>query len=119
MINKPASAEIKDQNEINDVGLDINFDEKYPESVRIAIGDNVSIVKYSDLFSFMFVLATKEQQSLMMPVKQELGHQYMKEIQVKLTKDLKKGEFMVVQVPINVPNIVAQEIKEKELSLPE
>ena len=111
MINKPASAEIKDQVEVNNINLDVNFDEGYQDCVRFDIGGKTSIVKYSDLFSFMFVLATKEQQALMMPVKQELGHQYMKEIQVKLTKDLKKGEFMVVQVPINIPDIVAEEIK--------
>lgn len=117
MIKNQAQAVIEDGLGVNPVTLDVNFDKEQPDCVRITIGDKFSIVKYADLFSFMFQLATKEMQAKMIPVREELGNQYMKQIQVKLTKDLKAGEFMVVNVPINVPQIIEDAIlSEKKLS---
>lgn len=111
MINKKSQAVIEDVVGKNPVTLDVNFDEAHPECVKITLNGKESIVKYTDLFSFLFVLATKEQQAKMIPVKEELGYQYMKQVRVKLSKDLKAGEEMVVNVPINVPKIIEDEIK--------
>jgi hypothetical protein len=111
MLKNNAQAEIYDVETGNPVILDVNFDDNYKDCVRITIGLEETIVKYTDLFSFMFTLATKEQQAKMIPVQQELGHQYMKQISVKLKKDMKEGEMMVVNVPINIPQIIEDEIK--------
>ena len=65
----------------------------------------------------MFLIASKEQQANMIPVKEELGTQYMKQIQVRLKKDMKEGDLVVVNVPINIPKIIEDEIlAEKKLS---
>lgn len=90
--------------------MQVNFDVRYPDCVKITMGMENRVVKYSDLFSFMFTIASKEQQAKMMPVREELGHQYMKQIHVRLKKDMKEGEEMVVNVPINIPQIIEDEI---------
>lgn len=113
MLHKPAQAIIEDITGVLPVTLDVNFDENYKDCVQITLGRQKSIIKYSDLFAFMFAIAKPEQQSQMIPVQQELGHQYMKQIRVKLTKDLKEGEEMVVNVPINVPQIIEDSMKEE------
>lgn len=116
MINNPAQAVLEDVGGNTGVTLDVNFDENLKDCVKITIDEVTRIVKYSDLFSFMFTLATAEQQAKMIPVKQELGTQYMKKIYVKVTKDLKVGDKMVVNVPINVPKIIEDSILlEKEV----
>lgn len=121
MIKNEAKAEIEDVNKGTFVYFEVNFDEDFKDCVKISLDGAYRIVKYSDLFAFMFSLATKEQQAKMIPVREELGNQYMKQIQVKLTKDLKAGEFMVVNVPINVPQVIedailAEKAENKELS---
>jgi hypothetical protein len=119
MIKNNAQAVIEDVLGGDVVTFDVNFSDEHKDCVKITIAGYSSIVKYTDLFSFMFSIATKEQQAKMMPVREELGHQYMKQIQVKLKKDMKEGEMMVVNVPINVPQIIEDSIlSAKELSTP-
>ncbi len=110
MIKDEAQAVFEDGLGINPVILDVNFDNDHPDYIRITIGGVSSIVKYTDLFSFMFTIATKEQQAKMIPVREELGHQYMKQIQVRLKKDMKEGDMVVVNVPINIPQIIEDAI---------
>lgn len=120
MIKDNALAEIQDVlNPEQVVTFEVNFNEEQKDCVKITINDASVVVKYTELFSLMFMLASKEQQAKMIPVKQELGTQYMKQIHVKLKKDMKEGEEMVVNVPINVPQIVEEQILfEKGLSTP-
>ncbi len=119
MIKKQAQAEIKDVRTGNIISFDVNFDEKHKDCVKISFNDQDFIVKYADLFAFMFQLATKEMQAKMIPVREELGNQYMKQIQVRLTKDLKAGEFMVVNVPVNVLELKeAGEMQQKDIKSP-
>ena len=115
MIKNPAEAEIFDVIQGTPITFRVNSDPLHPDSVKIIINGQEAVIAYTDLFSIMFTLATKEQQAKMIPVREELGNQYMKQINVKLTKDLKAGEFLVVNVPINVPEIIeAAILKEKE-----
>jgi len=86
MLKNPAQAVIEDGLGKNPVTLDVNFDKEQPDCVRITLGDKFSIVKYSDLFAFMFSIATKEAQAKMIPVREELGNQYMKQVSIKANK---------------------------------
>ena len=75
------------------------------------------LIKYSDLFEYMFALAKPEMQAKMIPVQQELGNEYMKQIRIKCTKDMKEGEELVVNVRVRVPEVVEQQIL-KDLKSP-
>ncbi len=121
MIKDNARAVIQDVLGKTVLSGEVNFDEEHKDCVKFIIGDpnllaNTAeiVVKYEELFAFMFTLATPEQQAKMVPVREELGNQYMKQINVKLTKDLKAGEFLVVNVPINVPQVIEDAILEKK-----
>ena len=116
MIKNSAQAIIEDGLGKNPVTLDVNFDKEQPDCVRITLGDKFSIVKYSDLFAFMFQLATKEQQAQMIPVREELGNQYMKQVTIKATKDIKEGELVKFHIPINVPQVIEDAILKEKLS---
>lgn len=104
-INK--QAEIKEQTGKTPLQLEVNFDDKYKDCIKIT-GDG--IVKYSDMFEFMFLLGKPEQQAKMIPVQQELGNEYMKQIRIKCKKDMKEGEELVVNVRVKVPELVEQKI---------
>lgn len=99
-VNLPA--EITEQTGKNPILFEVEKD-----CIKIT-GDG--LIKYSDLFEYMFVLAMPEQQAKMIPVQQELGNEYMKQIRIKCTKDMKKGEELVVNVRIRVPEVVEQQI---------
>lgn len=124
MIKQNAIAELRDVNE-RPLIMEINFNDKYyKDCVRMTFTktpDDIEveefIFKYSELFSFMFTLASPEQQALMMPVSQELGHEYMKQIRIKCKKDMKKGEELVVNVKVHVPTVVEEQII-KDLKTP-
>ena len=114
-MNKHGKAEIENVKYKNPVILEVNFDDEFKDCVQLTLGEEQAVVRYSDLFSFMFIIASKEQQAKMVPVREELGHQYMKQIHVRLKKDMKEGEEMVVNVPINVPQVIEDAIlAEKE-----
>ncbi len=118
MIKNEAEAEIFDVVQGTPIIFKVNSDPLNPDTVRIIINTQEAVISYKDLFSIMFMLATPEKQAKMMPVREELGNQYMKQIHVRLTKDLKAGEEMVVNVPINVPQVIEDAIlaEKKELS---
>lgn len=112
MLKNNAQAELEDARELNNVFLSVNFDkDRYKDCVLIEMGGKEAIVTYTSLFSFMFCLATKEQQAKMIPIKQELGTEYMKQIHVRLKKDMKEGEEMIVNVPIHVPSLIEADIR--------
>ncbi len=120
-IKQNAKAEIIDILNGKLLGLEVNFDDSLKDCVKLTLDNKDFIAKYSDLFSFMFLISTKEQQAKMMPVKEELGNQYMKQIHVRLKKDMKEGEEMIVNVPINVPELIEADIRhelsKKDLTL--
>lgn len=117
MLKQGAQALIQDvRGQKTPLVFEVNFDDDFKDCVRIDADGQRFIVKYTDLFSFMFTIASKEHQAKMIPIREELGNQYMKQISVKLKKDMKEGEMMVVNVPINVPQVIEDAIlKEKEL----
>lgn len=113
MIKNMAQAEIKDIDGVHGVLFDVNFDEEHKDCVRICMDGAYRTIKYTDLFSFMFTLGTKEQQAKMIPVQEEKGIEYMKTITIQTTKDLKKGEFITVNARIHVPTIIEEQIREE------
>ncbi len=115
MIKDLAKAEIADILGVNNVTLDVNFDENYKDCLKLTIAGQEAIVKYTDLFSFMFVLASKEQQAKMIPIQQEKGDEYMRQHHVRLKRDMKEGEELIVNCKIHVPTIIEESIKKEEL----
>lgn len=112
-IKTQGQAEILDVLGVNNLTLAVNFDDNYKDCVKVTLGKMETIVKYTDLFSFMFTLGTKEQQAKMIPVREELGTEYMKTLRIRCTKDMKAGEEIVVHTKIHVPTIIEESIKKE------
>lgn len=114
MIKAAAQAVLEDVNGVNNVTMDVNFDEEHKDCIKFTLDEKEAIIKYTDVFAVMFTLATKEAQAKMMPVRQELGTEYMKEVTIKCTKDMKEGELIKVNVRIHVPTVIAESEAKKE-----
>ena len=117
MKKKYAGAIIQDINNGIPVSFEFNFNEEYKDCVKVKMDKFESIIRYSDIFSMFFMVAKPEQQAQMIPVQQELGTEYMKQIRIKTTKDMKEGEELVVNVRVRVPELVEQQIL-KDLESP-
>lgn len=121
MIKNNAQAELIDAFTGKPVVLEVNWIDELKDHVRIDLTEVMSdehehpivALKYTDLFSFMFTLGTKEQQAKMIPVREELGTEYMKTLHIRCTKDMKEGEEIVVNVKIHVPTIIEESIKKE------
>ena len=95
----------------HEIEIDVNWDKDLMEFIKLTIDDKIVYVKKSDLFAIMFLLATPEQQVEMVPVKREEMKEYERQHRVKLTKDMKEGEELVVNCKIHVPTIIDEAIR--------
>lgn len=95
----------------NSIELDVNWDPELKDYVRLLFNGEEAYIKKSDLFSFMFVLATPEQQDELIPVSRREVRPYERQHRVKLTKDMKEGEELVVNCMIHVPTIIDEAIR--------
>lgn len=113
MINKQNIAILTDTLNNGQVSFEVNWDPNYQDSIRITLGEHQAIIARSQLFEFMFMLATPEQQVDMIPVKKTEMIQYIKQHVVKAEKDIRMGEQIVVNCRVNVPQTIADAIKRK------
>ena len=94
----------------HDVSMEINFsDEK--DHVKISIDGKDSIIKISDLFNFVFLIADADQQEKLMPIKTETIRKIVKRHVVRVTRDIKKGEMLNVRCETNVPVSIWEGLK--------
>lgn len=107
-IKTNAQAALEDQVNHTNIIFDVNFDEKYKECVQISIAGHKAVLKYSDLFSFMFVLATPEVQRQMIPSTSEEVRAYDRQHRIELQQDMKKGEVVFANCRIHIPTILEE-----------
>lgn len=94
----------------HDVSMEINFsDEK--DLVKLSIDGKDSIIKISDLFNFVFLIADADQQEKLMPIKTETIRKIVKRHVVRVTRDIKKGEMLNVRCETNVPISIWEGLK--------
>lgn len=99
---------LPDQAKRNDLNIEI-FPDK--TDVKISIKGVDSWVKIKDLYTLVFLLVDDEKREQMMPIKQTTIRKYVRQHRVRLKKDLKRGQEMVVNCEIDVPEIVEYNIK--------
>lgn len=85
-----------------DVSMEVGFSND-EEIVKIGIDGKEAIVPIKDLYNFIFLIASAEQQEKLMPVKQTTVRKIIKRHIVKVTKDIKKGDTLRVRCETNVP----------------
>lgn len=113
--NKHNTATLEDQSDgKHEIELDVNWDKDIKDMIKLTFDDKIAYVRKSDLFAFMFVLATPEQQEALIPVRRDEVKAYDRQHRVELLKDMKKGEELVVNCKIHVPTIIDEAIRNEK-----
>lgn len=123
MIKTKAKATINDQDGINNVDFEINWDPNRKDLVKITLANKVSVIKRDDLWNFIFSVVKTDQQKQMIPVEKSEFIKYIKQHEVQVRKDMKVGDKIFVRCEVNirkeVDDAVRREIEElKKLSTP-
>lgn len=111
MIENKNKVTLPDAMGVNDVEMEVNWSPLSTDKVKVKIGDKEAVIERQDLFMFMFVIAKPEQQDALTPVRVTKITKYFKQHRVKVGKDLKKGEELVVNCSIDVPTTVEQGLR--------
>lgn len=97
--------------EKHSIEMEVNWDKTLTEYIKLLFDGKEAYIKRSDLFAMMFVLATPEQQEDMIPVTRKEMKPYERQHRVKVTKDLKEGDELVVNCIVHVPSIIDESIR--------
>jgi hypothetical protein len=81
------------------------------EVFRMTVGKEQRRFKRVDLWSMVFAIANAEQQADMIPVKRSEVVTYRRKHNVKLKKDMRKGDVVHVSCEINVEKSVVEGLK--------
>ncbi len=111
MIKTHNIAKIEDQDGINAVQFEINYDPKRKDLIKVTLANKISVIKKDDLWNFVFSIVQASQQQRMIPVEKTEYEKYIKQHTVVLQKDLKKGETMAVNCEVNVKTEVAEALR--------
>jgi hypothetical protein len=85
------------------------FDPK-KEYFRVKIGNEETSVKRTDLWMMVFMTNGGKRQDDLLEVKQNEMMQFVRQHQVKATKDIKEGELITVNCNVNVPQVVVDSL---------
>lgn len=94
----------------DNVEMEINFNSE-TDAIRVKVGDKTGIISKQDIYPVIFVIADPENQSKLMPVQKTEIRKYIKQHRVKLLKNMKKGEEMVVNCEVDVPLTIEQNLR--------
>lgn len=120
MIKKHAKAEILDKSSVDEyVSFEINFDKKFPNTVKISMEGNKAIIDIQKLWEFVYTVVTPDLADKIVPVRTEEREVFSKQHYVKVQKDLKVGDTLVVNCQTDVRKEVAdamrRDLQEKEV----
>lgn len=68
-------------------------------------------IKKTDLYTFCMLIADPETLDKLTPVRKETVEEFTREHRVRVTKDIKEGEYLTVQCKVRVPERVVEGIK--------
>jgi len=122
MIKTKAQAVIDDQEGVNNITFDVNYNPKRKDLIKVTLANKISVIKKDDLWNFVFTIVQTSQQQRMIPVVKTEMIRYQKQHEIRLQKDMKAGEIVVAHCAVNVEEEIdkafRREIEEKKLSTP-
>ncbi len=113
MLSEYNKAIVHDLKGHRNLEFEVNFskEERFKECVRVTMGSEEAIMPLSDIYAFVMIAGTPEQQDNLMPVKQTLVNKIVKRHVVAAKKDIKKGELINFRCETNVPVEVVEGLK--------
>lgn len=120
MIKKHAKAEIEDiSNPEKKLGLEINFSLDSSGQVKLTLNEEEIVVDMQKLWEFVYTVVTPDLADKIVPVRTEEREVFSKQHYVKVQKDLKVGDTLVVNCQTDVRKEVAdamrRDLQEKEV----
>lgn len=119
---------LSDLRKQNDITAEINFsdEEGKKDCVKLTMGDKEALIPISELYTLVWSVASEKERDNLIPVRQEKVRIIVKTHKVKVTKDIRKGEFLNVRCETNVPveiyeglkGIMPQAEKKKTFNIP-
>ena len=106
-------ATLSDKNGRYDIQVEVNKEGEMRDDVEFRIKDAMgewikSRIAIKDLYGLIFVLVNPEQQQEMMPVRKTEIRYYERQHRVKVKRDIKRGEEVIVNCKISVPLVVEE-----------
>ena len=88
-----------------DLTLEVNWDEasRNDRLVKVKLRGEEAIIKYQDLYSFIFLLGSADEQVNILPVTSTLMEKFIRQHSVKVKRDMRAGEYIVVNCQVDVP----------------
>jgi len=113
MLSEYNKAVLRDLKNKRDLNFEVNFsdDERFKECVRVKMGSEEAIIPLQEVYSFIMIAGTPEQQANLIPVKQTTVKKIIKRHVVQATKDIKKGELINFHCETNVPIEIVEGLK--------
>ena len=111
MLKSHNFCKLTDKEGQNDVEVEINFDKKQPDVVKMVMGGKTAVINKRELYSMTLLIADEIAQEELMPVKKMDVTQFTRSIKLKAEKDIKKGEFIIANVEIEVPTYIRKKFK--------
>jgi len=106
-------ATLTDQRGRHDITVEINKTGEGQQAVEMSVRDKndnkiSSYITLKELYSLIFTLMGPEEQSEMMPVRRTQMTTFKRKHVVMTTKNMKKGEKIIVNCEINVPTVIEE-----------
>ena len=79
--------------------------------VELKVKDITCFVRMDDIYALALLILKPDQKDSLLPVQQTTIRKYFKQHRVKVKKDIKKGQDLVVNCEIDVPLMIEQNIK--------
>jgi len=106
MINTPQKAELPAT-----LGDKVVITTNGKDTLEVCVGKNCSVINRKDLYGLTFVLGDNETQDALMPARQTVVRKYVKQHRVKVKKDVKAGEELVVNCETDIPLTVEEGLR--------
>lgn len=113
MLSGYNKAIVRDLRNKRDLEFEVNFSDNpdFKSCVRVKMGEEEAILPLEDIYGFMLIAGTPQQQDNLIPVTQTVVNKIIKRHTIKVTKDIKKGEFLNVRCETNVPVEVVEGLR--------
>lgn len=103
----------KDKKKKNDVYCEINLPKEYRDVIKMTIGDKESYIKIKDFYSVCLLLVKSGQLESLLPNRERKVKKYKRQLTIIANKDIKKGERIIATYEVDVPQVVADNIKKE------
>lgn len=104
MISEPKDFLLEDKNKKND--FHIVYDPTEDKMLTYVEVDGKRVEAFIDkreIWSIAFAIANEKDQETMIPTETRTSRVFRKQVQIQVTKDLRKGEVIVANVKFTVP----------------